>query len=153
VAAADIEPDRPGSDPRPGAPAAALAADLGRTVRALDGGLAIVAVGGGIGFAAGLETGLLALAAGAGWSAVRCSRAGRWLAEVRRLEWARARALVTTGLARADHRRGTPGAIERAGDAYEREGRVRSALHDRNAEPSRAIGWLLPMAERIGRVF
>lgn len=128
----------------------ALAPDLGRALRAIDRTLLAVAVASGIGVAAGFGTGLLALVSGAGWLTLQWSRAGRWLRSVRRLEWVRAGALVRTGLARAEHRRGTPSAMTRAGDAYECEGRMRSALRARGAEPSRTVGWLLPIAERIG---
>lgn len=140
------EPDLPGSDPTTNS----LAPDLGRALRAIDRGLLIVAVASGIGVAAGFGTGLLALISSAGWLTLQRSGAGRWLRSVRRLEWARAGALVRTGLARAEHRRGNPSAITRAGDAYEREGLLRSALRARGAEPSRTVGWLLPIAERIG---
>lgn len=129
-----------------------LAPDLGRALRAIERGLLAVAPASGVGFAAGFETGLLALIASAAWLTLQPTRAGRWLRSVRRLECARAGALVRTGLARAEHRRGSPSAITRAGDAYEREGRMRSALRARGAEPARAVGWLLPIAEQIGRL-
>ena len=141
----DAAPDSPAT-----VPTSAVAPDLGRALRAIDLALLAVAAASGIGVAAGLGTGLPALVSGAGWLLLQRSRAGRWLRSVRRLEGARAAALVRTGLARAEHRRGNPSAMMRAGDAYEREGRMRSALRERGAEPSRTVGWLLPIAERLG---
>lgn len=142
----DDGPELPRSEPTAGS----VAPDLGRALRRIDGGLLAVAAASGIGVAAGFGTGLLALVAGVGWLGLQGSRAGRWLRSVRRLEWTRAGALVRTGFARAAHRRGIPNAITRAGDAYEREGRMRTALREAGAEPSRTLGWLLPIAERIG---
>jgi hypothetical protein len=125
---------------------------VGHALRTVDAGLLAAGVGGWVGFGAGAEPCVFALAASAAWVGIQLSPAGCWLRSVRRLEWVRAQALVRTGLARAGHRRGSPGALSRAGDAYERDGHARSALRALGAEPSRAVGWLLGIAEQLGRL-
>lgn len=145
MAASAGDHERPNDD----TPAGGLPPGVGRALRAIDSGSLVVAIGAWLGVAMGAELRALALVASAVWMAIQSSQAGRWLRSVWRFEAVRARALVTTGLARADHRRGVPGALARAGDAYEREGRARSALRGLGAEPSRALGWLRPIAERL----
>lgn len=125
---------------------------VGHALRTIDAGLLVAGAGGGIAVGLGAESGLLAAAAGAGWLAIELSPAGRWLRAVRRLEWARAPALVQTGLACAADRRGVPGALTRAGDAYERDGRARMALRALGAEPSRGVSALRRIAEQVGRL-
>ena len=74
--------------------------------------------------------------------------AGRWLRDVRRIEWRRAAALVATGLALA---RPDAGALAVAGDRYEQEGRLRAALAARGARPAASLAPLSGWATRVGR--
>jgi hypothetical protein len=98
----------------------------------------------------GAATGLVALAVLR--LRLHTGGAGRWLRDVRRLEWRRAAALVATGIALA-----SPGAdaLARAGDRYEQEGRVRASLVERGARPAAALaplsGWATRGAQLLAR--
>jgi hypothetical protein len=140
-------PARPAFDAPTGLPPPAV----GRALRALDTALLLAGLGAAAAAAAGAPTGAAALLGLAAWLAIEAGPAGRWLRAVRRLEWQRARALVATGRALARARRGDPGALERAGDAYEREGRARAGLAALGAEPARVVGWLRGAAQRTAR--
>jgi hypothetical protein len=72
--------------------------------------------------------------------------AGRWLRDVRRIERRRAAALVATGIALA---RPDASALALAGDRYEQEGRLRSALAARGARPAGALAPIAGWATRV----
>ncbi|MBS1105261.1 MAG: hypothetical protein H6Q91_763 [Deltaproteobacteria bacterium] len=82
---------------------------------------------------------------------IHAGGSGRWLRDVRRLELRRAAALAATGFALAKHRTGDGGALARAGDRYEREGRARAALATLGATPSAALGSVRGVAQWTAR--
>ncbi len=83
---------------------------------------------------------------------VHAGGAGPWLRDVRHLELRRAAALAATGFALAAQRPGDDAALTHAGDLYEREGRMRSALAALGATPATALAPIRCAAQSIGRI-